>query len=100
MSVDLPEPDGPMTATSSPAGHLERHAAEGVDGRLALAVAATQVVGGHHRIGARLRGRVPGTHPSVTTGGISPVRRAVGDFYVGILGHLATMRPTCPHADG
>ena len=35
MSVDLPEPDGPMTAVSSPARDLDRDAAEGVDGGVA-----------------------------------------------------------------
>ena len=30
MSVDLPEPDGPMIATYSPALDAERHAGEGV----------------------------------------------------------------------
>ena len=44
ISVDLPEPDGPMIAVSSPAAHVERDAAERVDRRVALAVAARQVV--------------------------------------------------------
>ena len=47
ISVDLPEPDGPMTAVSWPRGDLERHAAQGVDGRVALAVLAHDVRGGH-----------------------------------------------------
>ena len=42
ISVDLPEPDGPMTAVSLPRLDLERDAAQRVDGRLALAVAARQ----------------------------------------------------------
>ena len=42
ISVDLPEPDGPMTAVSSPARDLERDAAERVDGRVPLPVAAVQ----------------------------------------------------------
>ena len=46
ISVDLPEPDGPMTATSSPGCDVERDAAERVDGGLALAVAAGEVGGG------------------------------------------------------
>ena len=46
MSVDLPEPDGPITATSSPSVDRQRDAAQGVDGRVALAVAAGQVARG------------------------------------------------------
>ena len=42
MSVDLPEPDGPMTASSSPGCDVERDAAERVDGGVALAVAARE----------------------------------------------------------
>ena len=45
ISVDLPEPDGPMTATSSPGLDVERDAAKRVDGGLALAEAAGEVVG-------------------------------------------------------
>ena len=44
ISVDLPEPDGPMTATSSPGFDLERDAAERVDRRVAFAVAAGDVL--------------------------------------------------------
>ena len=43
ISVDLPEPDGPITATSSAARDVERDAAERVDRGLALAVAAGEV---------------------------------------------------------
>ena len=43
IRVDLPEPDGPMTAVSFPARHLDRHTAERVDRRLALAVAPCHV---------------------------------------------------------
>ena len=43
MSVDLPEPDGPITAVSSPSGTLDRDAAESVDGRVACAVAPRHV---------------------------------------------------------
>ena len=34
-SVDLPEPDGPTIAASSPSLHLERHGVEGPNRRLA-----------------------------------------------------------------
>ncbi len=47
MSVDLPEPDGPMTATRWPCAHLERNAAQRVDGRVALAVLALQIAGAY-----------------------------------------------------
>ena len=43
ISVDLPEPDGPMTATSSPGATSSRDAAQRVDRGLALAVAARQL---------------------------------------------------------
>ena len=46
MSVDLPEPDGPMTAVNWPAGTLERDAAQGVDGGFSVAVSARERVGG------------------------------------------------------
>ena len=45
ISVDLPEPDGPMTAVRRPAGDVDRDAAQRVDGRVALAVAAHDVAG-------------------------------------------------------
>ena len=44
MSVDLPEPEGPMTAVSWPRVDLQGDAAQRVDGRVALAVAARDVV--------------------------------------------------------
>ena len=31
MNVDLPEPDGPVTATNSPCFDVERHAAQRAD---------------------------------------------------------------------
>ena len=40
ISVDLPEPDGPITAVSWPAAHVERDALERVDCGVARAVAA------------------------------------------------------------
>ena len=43
ISVDLPEPDGPMTAVSRPRGDVDGHAAQRVDGGVALAVAADDV---------------------------------------------------------
>ena len=46
ISVDLPEPDGPITAVNWPLRDLDRHAAQGVDGRAALAVGARQRGGG------------------------------------------------------
>ena len=46
ISVDLPEPEGPTIAVSSPAGKSRRDAAQGVDRGLALAEAAAQVPAG------------------------------------------------------
>ncbi len=43
ISVDLPEPDGPITAVSSPRATVSVDAAEGVDGGVALAVAAAEL---------------------------------------------------------
>ena len=40
ISVDLPEPDGPITAVSRPSSDVDGHAAQRVDRRVALAVAA------------------------------------------------------------
>ena len=45
ISVDLPEPDGPMTAVRRPRGDVDRDAAQGVDGGVAVAVAADDVAG-------------------------------------------------------
>ena len=53
MSVDLPEPDGPITAANWPGGDVEGDAAEGIDGRVALAVAAGDVAGGDDGGGGR-----------------------------------------------
>ena len=44
MSVDLPEPDGPITAVSSPSCTLTDDAAERVDGRVTGAVAPRHVL--------------------------------------------------------
>ena len=44
MSVDLPEPDGPITAVSSPSRTLDRDTAESVDGRVTCAVAPRHVL--------------------------------------------------------
>ena len=52
ISVDLPEPDGPMIAAKRPRSNGHGHAVERVDGGVALAVAAVQVDGGHDRLGA------------------------------------------------
>ena len=43
MSVDLPEPDGPMTAVSRALGDVERDAAQRVDRGVAVAVAAADI---------------------------------------------------------
>ena len=43
MSVDLPDPDGPMIAVNEPGCDLERDAAERVDGGVTLAVALGEV---------------------------------------------------------
>ena len=40
ISVDLPEPDGPMIAVNVPALEVDAHAAQRVDGAGALAEAA------------------------------------------------------------
>ena len=45
ISVDLPEPDGPITVVSWPRADLEGDAAQRVDRRVALAVAAGEVRG-------------------------------------------------------
>ena len=45
ISVDLPEPDGPMTAVSRPRAMSTRDAAQRVDRGVALAVAAHDVAG-------------------------------------------------------
>ena len=49
MSVDLPEPDGPITAVSSPLGDVDGDAAKGVDGGLAASVATRQALSADHR---------------------------------------------------
>ena len=53
ISVDLPEPDGPITATQLAPRHLERDAAQGVHGRGALAVVALEVARAHRDAVAR-----------------------------------------------
>ena len=45
MSVDLPEPDGPMMAVSRPRLDVERDAAQRVNRAVALAVVAGEVRG-------------------------------------------------------
>ena len=50
MSVDLPEPDGPMIAVKRAGGEADGDAVERVDRGLALAVAAAQVGGGDDRL--------------------------------------------------
>ena len=72
MSVDLPDPDGPMIAVKEPGCDLERDAAERVDGGVALAVALGQFVscddGGGH---ARETGKPPGPGHGVANPTIS-----------------------------
>ena len=51
MSVDLPEPDGPMTATKSPALQRDGHSAQRVDGGVAAAVTPGDVTGSGDRDG-------------------------------------------------
>ena len=46
MSVDLPDPDGPITAANWPGTIVEGDPPEGVDRGIALAVATRDVVGG------------------------------------------------------
>ena len=53
ISVDLPEPDGPITAANWPGGDVEGDAAQGIDGGVALAVAAGDVTGGDDGGGGR-----------------------------------------------
>ena len=45
ISVDLPEPDGPMMATYSPRSIVDRHPAQGVDLLVAHHVGLPEVVG-------------------------------------------------------
>ncbi len=48
ISVDLPEPDGPITAVSLPALDLERDAAQRARPRSSPATVAAGEVGGNH----------------------------------------------------
>ena len=45
MSVDLPDPDGPMMATYSPVGDLEGHSSERLDLKRAVAVGLADISG-------------------------------------------------------
>ena len=85
MRVDLPEPDGPMTAVNWPAGNLERDAAKGVDGGLALAVAAgrrrrpaRRTGAPRARVAARSRGRRESRTWALLERGFGGKRRCVG----------------------
>ena len=49
ISVDLPEPDGPMTAVELAARHLDRDTAQRVHRGVALSVAAGDPRAGDHR---------------------------------------------------
>ena len=53
MNVDLPDPDGPTTATNSPPADVERDAAEGVHRRALHGVGLGDVVRGDQRRVAR-----------------------------------------------
>ena len=60
ISVDLPEPDGPMTAVRRPSAMSTRDAAQGVDGGVALAVAADDVARGDDGVRGDERARAGG----------------------------------------
>ena len=45
INVDLPDPDGPITAVRRPFGDVDRHAAQRMHGGIALAVAPDEVAG-------------------------------------------------------
>ena len=57
MSVDLPEPDGPMIAVNRPRGEVDAHAVERAHLGLALAVDLGQVDRARRDLAHRLRGR-------------------------------------------
>ena len=57
ISVDLPEPDGPMIALKRPRSKPDAHAGQRVHGGVALSVAAVDVHRGHDRIHAAQSGR-------------------------------------------
>ena len=64
ISVDLPEPDGPITVVSWPRDDLERDAAESIDRGIAFAVAAGDVL----RPDDALLRSLPSTFPSLGSG--------------------------------
>ena len=55
ISVDLPEPDGPMIAAKRDCGEVDGDVRQGVDGGLALAVAAAQILCLDERLASRSR---------------------------------------------
>ena len=55
MNVDLPEPDGPTTATNSPRVDVERDATEGVHRRALHGVGLGDVLRGNQRRVVRRR---------------------------------------------
>ena len=65
MSVHLAEPDGPITAVSFPPVDVDRDAAQRVDRRVALAVAASDLVRRNDRR------RLCVYHPSSSSSGTS-----------------------------
>ena len=79
MSVDLPEPDGPMTATSSPRSTVKGDAAQRVDGRLALAVAAGEVRRGDDCSVCVHVAEATGSASTVRPSGSTPNRPLDGD---------------------
>ena len=58
IRVDLPEPDGPMIAREAAALEADADADQGVDGGVALAVAAGDV-GGHDDLSVRAHSASP-----------------------------------------
>ena len=58
MSVDLPEPDGPMTAVSSPSATVTETPRRASHGRVTGAVAAAEVTRGDTHARLRVLGRV------------------------------------------
>ena len=73
MSVDLPEPDGPITVVSCASADVERDPAQGVDGRVALAVAAGDILLRRRRLRSRSSVRLSSL---ASAGRAEPTRRA------------------------
>ena len=101
ISVDLPEPDGPMMATYSPRSMLEIDAAQGVDFLRAHHVGLPQVVGFDDWHDDTLSRRAPGHTRTVVSGedrGEAPVRRSIRSSEPGPAAFLfVRRRPARPH---